>query len=90
MTNPTRKEKIRRLKVVRALVEKGVFVLPEDCQELADKVKGIANWIRNWPPTNIQLEAVSAAYLCMSPALRAEGDGYRTCLIKAARRNINS
>ena len=86
----TRKEKIWRLKVVRSLVERGVFVLPADNQDLADKVKGIANWAKNFPPTNQQLEAASAAYLCMSPALRAEGDGYRACLIKAARRNINS
>ena len=81
-----RKEKLRRLKVVRSLVEGGSFQLPVEEKELENKAIGIAKVVRNFPPTKMQLETMSCAYMVLSPALRAEGDKKREEMIKAARR----
>lgn len=82
----TRKEKIRQLKVIRFLAERGELVLPAGNEELETKIKGIAGWVKNFPPTKAQLEAASAAYLALAPALRHQGDLMRELLILSARR----
>jgi hypothetical protein len=84
----TRKEKVRRLKVVRHLVESGSFQLPAGNEDLYDKAVGVARWVKNFPPTKQQLEVMVAAYLAMPPELRSEGDRNREMLIKAARNKL--